>query len=384
MSLLDYIGEQWKQWQRHPQVVQGMTLRTLMEILARNDFQVDSSCLGRLAYLVVLGVLNSIYGACETIFNSREIEACQPDPAPLFIVGHWRSGTTHLHNLLSLDDNFASPTAYQALFPNHFIFTQVAGRLFDLLAPKKRPMDNVVFGSSVPHEDEFALAAQSTVSPYMKVLFPLTERRIYWDLDPGDLAPQALDKWERSLILFLKKLAISEGGRPLLKSPPHMGRVATLLRMFPQAKFVHIVRNPYAVYMSTRKLWQDSFAFAHLQIPVADEVDGMILSWYKKLFYLFERDRKLLGQGSLHEMKYEDLESKPLETLAALYDRLDLPEFDRFREMVSHYLDTIQGYRKNTYFMDDSGREKVERNWRGTFGRYGYQIDSQTNELSYE
>jgi hypothetical protein len=29
---------------------------------------------------------------------------------PLFILGHWRSGTTHLHNLLATDEPFAYPS----------------------------------------------------------------------------------------------------------------------------------------------------------------------------------------------------------------------------------------------------------------------------------
>src|SRR5687768_18104609 len=44
--------------------------------------------------------------------------------------------------------------------------------------------------------------------------------------------------------------------RSILKSPPHTCRVPTLLRLFPDARFVHIVRDPYAVYPSTLHLWR--------------------------------------------------------------------------------------------------------------------------------
>ncbi len=164
----------WSKIKKRPQIIQGMTLRTLLEVLARNDFQVDRQCLGRLAYLVVLGVFNSIYGACETYFNTEDIEAVKIEHAPLFIIGHWRSGTTHLHNLLSMDENFSCPTAYQALFPHHFVFSQAGGVLFNLLAPTKRPMDNVAFSADTPHEDEFAIAAHCAISPYLQIFFPVT------------------------------------------------------------------------------------------------------------------------------------------------------------------------------------------------------------------
>ena len=44
--------------------------------------------------------------------------------APLFILGHYRSGTTHLHNLLALDPQFAAPTFFQALNPHTFLSTE--------------------------------------------------------------------------------------------------------------------------------------------------------------------------------------------------------------------------------------------------------------------
>ena len=118
-------------------------------------------------------------------------------------------------------------------------------------------MDNMPFSAHTPHEDEFALAAHSTVSPYMKFLFPVTGDPGYSEIDPKLLSEEALEKWKKSLILFVKKLMLANRGRVVLKSPPNLGRISTLLEIFPQAQFVHIVRDPYRVYPSTRKLWTD-------------------------------------------------------------------------------------------------------------------------------
>src|SRR5208283_2359807 len=244
-----------------------MTLGNLLRVLARNDFRVDAKCSERLFYLLIIGVLNSIYGACETILNGRQIRAVEINHSPLFILGHWRSGTTHLHNLLRLDENFTAPTALQCLFPHQFLFTPIGGALFNWIAPDKRPMDNMAFSAHTPHEDEFALAAQSTVSPYMKILFPVTGDTGYSELDPKLLSRETLERWKDSLVLLMKKLTLSNPARIVLKSPPHLGRVSTILEIFPRAQFVHIVRDPYRVYLSTRKLWTDGFGPAHLQIP---------------------------------------------------------------------------------------------------------------------
>lgn len=354
------------------QIIQGMTLSMLLKVLKRNNFKVDSVCLGRLGYLVTLGVLNHVYEACETLFNARKIQATRIEKSPIFIIGHWRSGTTHLHNLLSLDDNLAAPSAYQAFFPRHFIFTHAAAAIFDALAPHTRPMDNVVFGSDVPQEDEFAVAALCGVSPYLRVLFPRTGNHGYSDLDPEALPEAALERWKESLTLFLKKVTLVQEKRIVLKSPPHMGRVKILLEMFPDAKFIHIVRNPYNVYRSTHGLWRDMMSHAHLQIPSPREVDDLILKWYTELFSLFERDKAFIPDGSLYEMKYEDLEERPLESLRSVYDVLGLSDFAQFQEKVIRYLDVIKGYRKNVHQLDDDLKQKVATHWKSTFEKYGY------------
>ncbi len=145
--------------------------------------------------------------------------------------------------------------------------------------------------------------------------------------------------------------------------PPHLGRVATLLELFPKAQFVHIVRDPYMVYLSTRKLWQDSLAYAHLQIPSPELVDQLILSWYKQLFSLYFRDKDAVPPGQLHEMKFEDLEAAPVETLRRMYAELDLPGFEQLEPKVVQYLASIKDYRKNKHELGQSDREKVRTHW---------------------
>ncbi len=364
-----------KKWHINPQVIQGMDLGMLVRVLSRNNFRVDPQCLGRLVHLCVLGVFNSVFGWCEEFFNRDEIESTTVDTPPVFVIGHWRSGTTHLHNLMSLDPGLVAPNAYQACFPGHFIYSQVGAPIFDLLAPRKRPMDNVAFSAGTPHEDEFAVAASCGVSPYMRVLFPVTGDNAHAELDPLRLDHAALDAWKRSLVTFLKKIALSEDGkRAVLKSPPHMGRIATLLEMFPHAQFVHIVRNPYDVFLSTRKLWRDSFGLAHLQVPSRELVDELILSWYTELFDLFDRDRDLIPPGALCEIRYEDLESQPIPTLEIIYNGLGLAGFVELQAKATAYLHSLEGFKKNVLEPDRQAFDKVRLRWQGVFERYGYRV----------
>uniref|UniRef100_A0A7C4AQ53 Sulfotransferase n=1 Tax=Desulfomonile tiedjei TaxID=2358 RepID=A0A7C4AQ53_9BACT len=357
-----------------PQALQGMKVGALLKVLARNDFAVDVQCLGRLAHLLVLGVFNSVFGAAETLFNGRKIRCSHIDHPILFIIGHWRSGTTHLENLLTLDSRFSYATAYQTMFPHHCLYTQNAHFVFDRIAPKKRPMDNVSFAAKAPHEDEFALAASATISPYMRFLFPVTGDPGYSEIDMSKWSPEMRETWKDCFLEFLRKLTLSQDGRILLKSPPHLGRVAALVEMFPDAQFVHIVRNPYAVFSSTRKLWLNTLAFSHLQIPDPEHIEELIFTWYIKLFELFERDRALIPDGAFFELKFEELEAQPVATLKRLYEALSIPGFDDFEPSLKAYLDSIKNYQKNVHELDPATKAKIARRWGFNFQRYGYEI----------
>lgn len=74
-------------------------------------------------------------------------------------MGHWRSGTTHLHHLLIQDKAFGYVTMLQAIAPEHLLIggDWLRSSLEQLL-PVKRPMDNVRWPLNSPQEEEFALS----------------------------------------------------------------------------------------------------------------------------------------------------------------------------------------------------------------------------------
>ena len=123
---------------------------------------------------------------------------------PLFILGHYRSGTTHLHNLLALDPQFAAPTFFQVLNPHTFLTTERwAAPVADRLVVRRRYQDEMALGAGVPSEDEFALCTMTGLSPYMGWYFP------------GD----GLSDYDRYLTF---RGVPDRGGRPLGARPDHV------------------------------------------------------------------------------------------------------------------------------------------------------------------
>src|SRR5262249_48335460 len=163
-------------------------------------------------------------------------------------------------------------------------------------------------------------------------------------------------------------------GRPIvLKSPPHTARIRLLLDIFPDAKFVHIHREPYTVFRSTRQLFERMTWMIGMQHPRRDRFDAWVLRHYRQMFDVFFEDRNLIPTGQFHEVRFADLEADPLERVAEMYKALALPDFEQVRPALQEYVASLRNYRKNRYpALEESLRRKVADTWRRSFEEWGY------------
>ena len=76
---------------------------------------------GLAATVTFASFINTAMEAMQRALLGRRVARTQLVEAPIFIVGHWRSGTTLLQELMVLDDRFTCPTTYQCFAPNHFL-----------------------------------------------------------------------------------------------------------------------------------------------------------------------------------------------------------------------------------------------------------------------
>jgi len=206
-----------------------------------------------MALLILLyGTLNSALGALQRVFLGRRVARTEIREHPIVIVGHWRSGTTLLHELLALDPRHTAPSTYACFPPNHFLLTRrIIPPALSWLMPSRRPVDNMPFGWHHPQEDEFALCNMGIPSPYLTIVFPNQPPRHSEYLTLDGIPPEDLERWKRALRWFLQCVTLECGKRIVLKNPPHTSRIKILLEMFPDARFVHILRDPYVVFAST-------------------------------------------------------------------------------------------------------------------------------------
>jgi hypothetical protein len=189
--------------------------------------------------------------------------------SPLLILGPWRSGTTVMHELLAAALAWPTPLTWQCMDPCAFRL----GKSPRANTTVARPMDGLTLGALSPQEDEFALLGLGQPSAYRAFLAPhrIAEMTVALDQQHWLDGPQWLKPWE----LFLRSVA-GPGDRLILKSPNHTFRVQAIVRRFPNARIVWMLRDPADVFMSNRKMWGEMFKAHGLTSADPDGLDDFL------------------------------------------------------------------------------------------------------------
>ena len=294
-----------------------------------NRFAIAPSRIAMALLITVFSAMNSLLGLVQWLLFGRKVAGTEIQGDPIFVIGHWRSGTTLLHELLVLDERHTYSDTFACFCPKHFLVSGWFFRpLLRVLLPARRPMDNMEAGWDRPQEDEFALCNMGSPSPYLTIAFPNRppQDQEYFDLER--LSPQAQERWKRRMVWFLKCVTVWRRKRIVLKSPPHTFRIKVLLELFPNARFVHIIRDPHVIFPSTMKLWKCLHRDQGLQVPHGEGLEEHVFETFNRMYEVFERDRRLIAPARLCEVRYEDLVEDPIGQMRAVYERLELGEFD--------------------------------------------------------
>ena len=138
-------GEPLQFYYRSPRPWHGMTVSTWFRLLQSNRFRVSLSRMPMATMISLFSFGNSVLSAFERMRHHRRISEAEVKIPPLVVVGHWRCGTTHLHELLNLDRRHAGPTGCEVMAPHCFLtFSWFIRRVVPLFHPSHRPMDDML------------------------------------------------------------------------------------------------------------------------------------------------------------------------------------------------------------------------------------------------
>ena len=339
----------------------GIQFRIFFKLLRRNKVSWLPKYLFRFFFVLQNAVWASLFAWLDRRKYGQEFEAYTLEKDPVFIIGHWRTGSTFLHQLMSLDENLSAPTLFQTAQPNGFKSAYYYFRpIMKMALGKTRPFDQMKNSMDEPQEDEFALVRLIGFSPMLGLVFP--KKYSFFLKEYNQFLPdtkEEMAKWEQQTRWFYKRLAWNSGKQLILKNPFHTFRIQKLLEMFPQAKFIHIYRNPMDVVPSTVRMWSIVGSQNTLNRNWKNPEIGDVSELLNSLLDTVERDKSLIPKGAYTEIRFEELEADTVGTLRKAYQSLGLEFSGAFESQLAKYMKEIQDYEKNTYTLNEAEKEEI-------------------------
>lgn len=353
----------------------GCTLAGWRRALRRADPGVDAKHWpdAALTWLATSGNSLRAIGVRRRFDNQINAVALQGDP--VFLIGHWRSGTTHLHNLMSHDPQFIYPRSRQCMMPGTAATgAPLVGRIANIFVPAKRPMDEMAFSPDAPQEDEFGLCNLGQPSPYWQVAFPNSPDPYPESLDLDGMTPEALAEWRQTFLYFLKAVSFGREGRLLLKSPTHTCRLPVLMEMFPKSPVIHIVRSPFSVIPSTLRLWRRMYPIVGYHTPTFEGLEDQVFAKYRHVMERVENTRRCVPDGQYYQLRYEDLIADPVTQLGTAYEQVGFSGFEAFKAELEPYLQGIANYRATAWNLDGALHARIVSECADVLTRYAFDI----------
>lgn len=252
---------------------------------------------------------------CRSVAENPAISEV-PIERPVFIIGLPRTGTTLLHNVLSLHPDLRSPSLWELVYPSGLARAEeqeeVADRIQDDLDRyyRKAPRVAMVHMLDARGPDECRwLLGHAFQSPIYWVRYDVPSYAD-WYLQKDASEAYTFHQLQLKGILWRRG-----GGVPLLKDPFHIWNLDALLRTYPTARFIYLHRDPVVSITSTCSMT------AVVRETLSDRVDraGIGRFWMTQIERVLGRlpalRRTTIPDSAILDIRYQDLTRDPILTM---------------------------------------------------------------------
>ena len=311
---------------------------------------------------------------------------------PVFIAGNFRSGTTFLHRLMARDrQRFCTMQMWEILFApsilqRRFVRTlgtvdrcigSPFGRRLDTVEDhwqEENPMHRVSLRA--PEEDDYLLLHAWSALTIGLSSGVLEEAALYTRFDTA-LSDSRKDRimafYRRCLQRHL--YAHSAGGlQYLAKNPALTPKIDSILRRFPDARIILLVRSPLEMVPSFVNMMQ--FSYRVLGAPEDSEalrqfVVDMVRHWYT---YALERLDRASPENHII-VRYDDLVADPAGTVSRIYDHFGFEIGPAYGQILQAEARRARTYRsRHAYSLEGTGltHEEIVSRFHDVLDRFGF------------
>lgn len=235
---------------------------------------------------------------------------------PVFIIGHWRSGTTYLQRLLVENSHTVYLTQYNALFPlgtlvHRRLFAKAFDKMVNLL-DIQHPTHKLKLSSDFPSEEDIAFcSAGFEYTPMWSHIFSKDAGYFFDKYAVLALGTKESNAFIQEYCYLTKRINFNKKDKQLiLKSPANTLRIPQLLSIYPDAKFIYLSRSFDEIKLSTIKLLRNNKRQWLNEMDDA-EMDLFFNKCYHKLMQQYEMTSGDIPASNLMELEFEDLLNNP-------------------------------------------------------------------------
>ena len=257
-----------------------------------------------------------------------------PIDRPIFMIGVPRSGTTVLSEAISLHEDLGWISNYVSRLP-----------FLPWLALFDRITDNPSLGWLLRGKK----GQDRRLTSQLRRLLPHTDEAFtFWKWHGGEkmlwsyLIDQSADAAEQKrLASSLRTILSCQGKKRFFTKFTGPPRIHYLRSLFPDAYFIHVIRDPRATVSSLLKVsfwrrqgglenpwWRDGLAASDIRKweDTGKSPAALAAIQWHRIVELTRQERELLDPDHYLEVRYEDFTDAPHDILNTVFQSIDLPD----------------------------------------------------------
>jgi hypothetical protein len=310
----------------------------------------------------------------ERAYYGGRVESTPIDKPPVFILGHWRSGTTYLFNLMSQDPSLSYTDSVTTFTCHNYIWLRrILPHFYKKALPGDRVGDDIAFLPDSPQEECYAMANTIDETFTHLITFPCRAEH-YMDLAFADgMTPEQQALWKKTHLHMLRKLTyFRKGKRILFKSPDNTAKMYMLHELYPGAKFVNIYRSPYQSVASTINMYREGIRMMTFEsVPDDGFIEDGTITFFRRIYTQYFADLERMPSGSVAEISYDGLVRDPVGTLRRVYGELGLAGFAEAEPFIRAHAESQKNFRAGGMVPDRALRDRINSELGFFFEHYG-------------